>query len=319
MKMIEEYSTHYENDMKFHGYDVREILDKVTFYIFPMLNPDGVTLAREGIDAINDEGLKKELLKMVNGNTKLFPQWKANISGVDLNRNYPCKTWGNFENGKVANFRSKPSAYYFGGYSAGTEIEIKTMVDFLRTTNFESFLTYHSRGEIIYWYKPYARKEYNKLLKDMVEKLGKETGYKPVPAREEKKKNGSDGTASDHISDYYQKPVFTIETLPSTASFPVKNKLVVKAYDQVKTTALLMAQESIKLRENNYYHYKVYQNRRFLRDFRDLNDAKRYATKWSNGAIIKDNEVIWHNYKDKKGKEVLDFIIKKEISKEEIK
>jgi len=118
MKMIEEYSDHYENNKKIHDYDLREILDKVTFYIFPMLNPDGVTLAREGIDAINDEGLKKDLLKMVNGNTKLFPQWKANIRGVDLNRNYPCKTWGNFENGKVADFRSKPSAYYFGGYAS---------------------------------------------------------------------------------------------------------------------------------------------------------------------------------------------------------
>lgn len=55
MKLIETYCKGYYNNLKIDGYHIKELLDKVTFYIIPLANPDGYVLATEGKDKITNE------------------------------------------------------------------------------------------------------------------------------------------------------------------------------------------------------------------------------------------------------------------------
>ena len=77
MKMLEEYAYHAHNGLLFGGYDVNAMLEEVTFWFLPMLNPDGVTLVLEGPEAVEHE---KEVRKILLENGKnSFDGWKANI------------------------------------------------------------------------------------------------------------------------------------------------------------------------------------------------------------------------------------------------
>lgn len=313
MKCIEEYANHYMYRKFYYEqktekkYNINEILNKSTFYIVPMLNADGVTLATEGIEKIENDELRSKLLKIVKGNKKIFKQWKANARGVDLNRNYPCDTWGIINTKRTPYYRTKPAPYYFKGYESNSESEIKAMTKFLTYNDFMITAAYHSRGQIIYWHRPYEDEEFNDLSKSIMKKLIKVTEYKPVPAQKPIL-DGSTGQYTDFISQYFHKPCFTIETLPIETTFPVKQSLVKKAYDKVKTTPLILAEEAIKLYEINYYPYRVYQNNVFLHTFRTKEDALSFAKRYSNTVILLDNKIIWNNFKDKSTEEIYSIL-----------
>ncbi|WP_051459371.1 M14 family zinc carboxypeptidase [Paenibacillus zanthoxyli] len=95
MKMIDTYAQSYDLDKPVGPYDVREILDHVSIWIVPMVNPDGVTLSQQGT-----AGLPKEtsaLLNRYNRGSPNFIRWKANMQGLDLNRQYPAN-WSTMKN-----------------------------------------------------------------------------------------------------------------------------------------------------------------------------------------------------------------------------
>ena len=188
------------------------------------------------------------------------------------------------------------------------ENEIKAMTDLLHKVNFNGVLSYHSRGEIIFWYKPFESREYNNLQKLIGNMLGRKTQYKLVPWYKDKKRNGSDGTLSDHIADNYHKPVFTLETIPAGTKFPIDRSLIDKAYHQVKYTGLAIANEALYLENINYYPYKVYQDNNFLHDFRTLDQAKKHAKKFERSTILKEDKVLFHSNEDRTKKEILNLV-----------
>ncbi|GAA0388694.1 hypothetical protein [Paenibacillus motobuensis] len=49
-----------------------------------MVNPDGVTLSQQGTAGLSADLAKT--LKQYNGNSTNFNRWKANMQGIDLNR-----------------------------------------------------------------------------------------------------------------------------------------------------------------------------------------------------------------------------------------
>ena len=74
------------------GYNVRDILDKVTIYYVPMVNPDGVDYTILGKESIRDPYLKATIDSIYRspqaGWNHSSNNWKANIGGVDLNRQW---------------------------------------------------------------------------------------------------------------------------------------------------------------------------------------------------------------------------------------
>ena len=84
MKFVEDYARAYEQDGFIYGYSAREVYNKTTIYIVPMLNPDGVDLVTGDIQVgtgvynnFRDISLRFPSIPFPDG-------WKANFNGVDF-------------------------------------------------------------------------------------------------------------------------------------------------------------------------------------------------------------------------------------------
>lgn len=80
MIFIEKYLKLYNNKEIYKGYNIEELWKKVSLYIVPMVNPDGVNLCL-GDKKILINNRYKEIW---NKNIKNMDKWKANIRGESL-------------------------------------------------------------------------------------------------------------------------------------------------------------------------------------------------------------------------------------------
>jgi len=145
VETIETYLKEYSQGKTINGQSMQYILDSYSITFFPMVNPDGVTLVQEGAGAFPH--LKNDLIAM-NPHGENFSRWKANIRGVDLNRNYNIR-WGLPIDGQVSD---EPSYAFYPGPSPESEPETKVIANWVRKHKPVMLLDYHSYGEILYWY-----------------------------------------------------------------------------------------------------------------------------------------------------------------------
>ncbi|HOQ17744.1 MAG TPA: M14 family metallopeptidase [Defluviitaleaceae bacterium] len=147
MKWVENFSKAFARDGTMRGYPARTIWEQATIYIVPMVNPDGVELVINGVSAENTR--YRQLVEWNNGNTD-FSNWKANIRGVDLNRNYDA-SWEEYKEVESLLGIDGPGPYLYGGPYPESEPESKAVADFTRSRNFRLVLAYHTQGEVIFW------------------------------------------------------------------------------------------------------------------------------------------------------------------------
>lgn len=113
-------------------------------YFVPMSNPDGVRLCQEGIGWITDETVTKTLVDINQGKTD-FSMWKANARGVDINVNFDAE-WGEGQQNVF-----EPSPQNFIGSAPCSACETRALVDFTLRIKPCVTLSYHLKGEEIYW------------------------------------------------------------------------------------------------------------------------------------------------------------------------
>ncbi len=198
MKMADSYAQAYVQDQKLGNYKVRDLLNNVSIWIVPMVNPDGVTLAQQGT-----AGLSKSLASTLvgyNGGSSNFKRWKANMQGLDLNRQYPA-SWS-----AIRNTSPYPSYQNYKGVKPAQAPEIRLMMDFTYTLDPEMTISYHSSGEIVFW-------NFNTLAanlardKKIAADVGLFTGYSLVKPE----KNPSGGGYKDWFIQEFKRPGLTIE------------------------------------------------------------------------------------------------------------
>ena len=143
MYMVDQYCQGYEEDGSYGGLSYREILDRVTFRVVPMVNPDGVELAQNGLSAVGAEAADA-LRAMGYGDYYDFSGWKANVRGVDINRNF-SHGWG--ERDGVTG----PAPAYWCGPEPLSEPESRAMQQLLDATDYDMLISLHIRGEAVYW------------------------------------------------------------------------------------------------------------------------------------------------------------------------
>ncbi len=196
-KFIEEYARAYETGGSVAGFNARQIYDSTRIVVLPMVNPDGVELVIRGIAPSNP--YYSRVIEWNGGSTD-FHLWKANIRGVDLNRQYRAN-W-DFAQREGA---QGPSPSSYAGPAPESEPESRAVADLTRTLLPRLVLAYHSQGEIIYWnYLGLAPAE----SRTIVTRFQQLSGY--VPVEEPPESAGSAGY-KDWFILAYRRPGFTVE------------------------------------------------------------------------------------------------------------
>ncbi|AGK95929.1 M14 family metallopeptidase [Clostridium pasteurianum] len=147
-KFIENFSKAYVDGTNIRGYSPRDIWNRSSIYIMPMVNPDGVDLVLNGLSRSNP--YYNELIRWNKGSTDFSQNWEANNHGVDLNHNYNA-LWQLSKDAEASYGVFGPGPTRYSGPSPESEPETKAVVSFTRSHNFRLVIAYHSQGEVIYW------------------------------------------------------------------------------------------------------------------------------------------------------------------------
>ena len=186
--------------------NIRKALYGKGVIVIPIINPDGYEISLKGNSALNH--LSNEIKNISKGDYK---NYKANIRGVDLEKNF-IKCLG-----------GAPAPYGFGGYSPFSEPESLCLAEFLRKTNIRHIINLCSDDIGITFYNINNN---NKAIK-MAEIMQAVSGY--------------DISISEDIKDDFKywfnkeflKPAFKI----GTEKLSVKNLPIV--YEHIKELLVL--------------------------------------------------------------------------------
>ena len=150
MKQLEFYLQSYTKG-SYKGISYSTLFEECCFYIVPMVNPDGVMMAQEGLPSL-PLTLQTKILNIYETEQHSYESvsaflacWKANANGVDLNRNYDA-LWDEYNKTGV------PASSQYKGPSPASEPETQAMVSLISSLpNVVCSLCIHSQGEVIYW------------------------------------------------------------------------------------------------------------------------------------------------------------------------
>lgn len=186
------------SDAELSGVRISDLFHRTAVWVTPIVNPDGVSLARDNLRAIPAH-LQADLIKWNGGRTD-FSTWKANIRGVDLNRQYRAEWHQAYRRGPKA-----PAPKYYAGRFPESEPESRAVAKFIRTLEPALLVCYHSQGEVIYWdYRREAPAEARRIARE----LSRLSGYALVAANPQ---SAGSGGLKDWFIHEFRRPGFTIE------------------------------------------------------------------------------------------------------------
>ena len=203
---------------------IHKLLKYVTFVFVPLVNPDGADLVLNGGKFISPKYKYEPYLK-----EELFPRWKANIRGVDLNRNYPTK-YPDDDSVTSPQYQLYKGPYYF------SETETYALKCLTEKYLFDGTISYHSSGEVIFY-------QYNQLDMqrdlEIASEISKETGYE----LEEENPPVTGSGYKDWFIENYEKPALTIEISPYVGEQKVPVENYREIFERNKNVPILFAQE----------------------------------------------------------------------------
>lgn len=283
MKTIETYAKDYYNDEIIKEYNVKELLENNVLHFIPLVNPDGYDLTTQGISSISYE----YRLKLRTYRDWRFDQYKSNLNGVDINRNYPgyyydvqLGKWRDIWNMIHNDNRSfRPSGAFFFGPYAGSEIETQVMMEYLMKYDFRNYLSYHNRGNVIYFHKWMLSSTHNDRAEELAIKASELSSYQIIYTD---RTTSSSGYMSDYVSMNTLKPVITLELNYAKIKLPVKPEYFLEEYEETRLIPLSFVEIG---RSTGYFKYRLYQDGVYIRDFEEKIYASKYAEEYG-GVII---------------------------------
>ena len=150
LKFAEEFAEEIQNGGKIFGVDAKELAQKVTIYMVPMMDPDGVDLVTGAIR--KGEGQYEIAARMAENYPAIpFPDgWKANLLGVDLNLQYPAG-WLQAREIKFSQGYTRPGPRDYVGRAPLDQKESRALAGYTEYISPDLILAYHAQGKEIYW------------------------------------------------------------------------------------------------------------------------------------------------------------------------
>ena len=147
---LEEYAKAVSENGTVFGFSARELYEKTTLHLVPMVNPDGVDLVTGALSPA-DPGYAAARAMAERYPGIPFPAgWKANLRGVDLNLNYPAR-WEEARRIKFARGYDEPGPRDFVGGAPLDQAESRAMAELTLRLRPERTVSLHTQGEVIYW------------------------------------------------------------------------------------------------------------------------------------------------------------------------
>lgn len=226
MRMLRLYAWSAFERKELAGFDVARVIGRCGIWFVPLVNVDGVALARQGLEAIPEDH-REQVLELNNGSDD-FRRWKANIRGVDLNLQYPAR-WD-----QLPGFYDMPRWAYYPGSEPLSEPEARAMARFTRQVEPRVTLSFHSSGQTIYYPQdvPYP---------ELARELGALTGYEEQPL------DDPAGGFTDWVVHEFQRPAFTLELGPFVGPKNLLPRQLVPEWRRVRLTGLLMARRAAEI------------------------------------------------------------------------
>ncbi|MGI6030400.1 MAG: M14 family metallopeptidase [Eubacteriales bacterium] len=198
LRFVEDLCRCCQNEQPLLDYRPADMLRTRSFWVVPMLNPDGVDIALRRIPTDR----LREITRLCPYEELPF-RWQANGRGVDLNHNYDA-CW---EEGKRLEPQygiEGPGPTRFGGPASFSEPESRALACFTSRVQPRLVLAYHSQGEVIYY--QFGQKT-PRVSHQMVELLCGVSGYQ---------KDDTIGIAAcrgykDWFIKQFHRPGFTVE------------------------------------------------------------------------------------------------------------
>ncbi len=191
MRFLREYAGAAENGKMFDC-DVPRLFRGVSLFAVPMVNPDGVDIAVNGLDVTNP--YHQKLISMV-GIHSFNKVWQSNVRGVDINHNY---------NAGWRAVKTAPDATKYSGPYSESEPETKAVVDFVRNNDFDMLIAFHSQGGEIYYDFDGMQAENSRRL---AEEMAAVSGY----AVSQPEGSASFGGCKDWFIKEFGRSGFTVE------------------------------------------------------------------------------------------------------------
>lgn len=212
LHMIEEYC-------ELNKQNANPLFEKYSLCFLPVVNPDGYEIALWGFDKIRNPVLRQTMqLKEIP-----YESWKYNARGIDVNRNFPCKSYT--PRGEMTESASENE----------TRALIQTFKEFPESIG---YIDFHSRGRIIYYYRNAMSFFYNRKGKQMAKKLQEISGYEIGSKREEAFSKLDGGNSVNYYSETYEKLAITVETVEDEAEFPMSVGYYKKTYEEIREIPL---------------------------------------------------------------------------------
>ena len=222
LKFLEDYAQALETDGTIGGISARELYETATIFLVPMVDPDGVDLVTGAVTEKERE--QARALAEFYPNIPFPDGWKANLSGVDLNLQYPAG-WLTAREIKFAQGYTRPGPRDFVGRFPLSQPEVQALADYTQRIDPELVIAWHSQGEVIYW-------QYGGIevpgARELAERFADVSGYR----LEDTPYNSSFAGYKDWFIQTYRRPGFTIEVGTG------ENPLPLSQFEEIYTASL---------------------------------------------------------------------------------
>ncbi len=173
MKFLNLYLLSFSKDSIIYN-KAADYLNDVDLYFLPVANPDGLKIAHE-----NWIGIEK-YLPQINEIKRIetFAEWKANGTGIDLNDSFDDST---HSLNRSYNYSPVPCSEGFKGKYPAEPKETKAIQSFVNELKPLMTLSFHTKGDIIYWADSKTHHYFNGIDSLINERALNSSGFSFVP------------------------------------------------------------------------------------------------------------------------------------------